>query len=182
MQDAIQRAIELRRESQHTEALAILLDLYDKHPDDPRVNYELACTYDTQGVEDEAIGFYEHAIQCGLDGDELRGAMLGLGSSYRCVERYGDSARILHDLRSALERRELFLQFQPKIDARSLQEGLEHRGEALAQHLAVSLDGEHHHVHLVPARARDIRQQRAQQQKHEGAHAVFRPPGDGGSG
>ncbi len=95
MQDAIQRAIELRRESQHTEALAILLDLYDKHPDDPRVNYELACTYDTQGVEDEAIGFYEHAIQCGLDGDELRGAMLGLGSSYRCVERYGDSARIL---------------------------------------------------------------------------------------
>ena len=95
MDESIQRAVELRRESQYTEALAILLDLYDKHPDHARVNYELACTYDTQGVEDEAIGFYEHAIQCGLEGDDLRGALLGLGSSYRCVERFGDSARIL---------------------------------------------------------------------------------------
>lgn len=32
-----------------------------------------------------------------------------------------DSARVLHDLRGALENRELFLHFQPKIDATSLQ-------------------------------------------------------------
>lgn len=96
MIEDIQRAIALRRESQHTEALAILLDLYNSHPDDAKVNYELACTYDHQGVEDEAIGFYEHAIQCGLSGDDLRGALLGLGSSYRCVERFGDAARVLH--------------------------------------------------------------------------------------
>lgn len=93
--DKIETAIALRKESQHTEALAILLDLYNSHPDDAKVNYELACTYDTQGVEDEAIGFYEHAIQCGLAGEDLRGALLGLGSSYRCVERFGDAARIL---------------------------------------------------------------------------------------
>ncbi len=96
MNEDIQRAIELRRESQHTEALAILLDLYNAHPDDAKVNYELACTYDHQGVEDEAIGFYEHAIQCGLAGEDLRGALIGLGSSYRCVERFGDAARVLH--------------------------------------------------------------------------------------
>lgn len=96
MIEDIQRAIELRGESQHTEALAILLDLYNAHPDDAKVNYELACTYDHQGVEDEAIGFYEHAIQCGLTGEDLRGALLGLGSSYRCVERFGDAARVLH--------------------------------------------------------------------------------------
>ena len=96
MQDAFQRAIELRREGQHTEALAILLDLHNGDPDDASVNYELACIYDHQGVEDEAIGFYEHAIQCGLRGEELRGALLGLGSGYRCVERFGDSARVLH--------------------------------------------------------------------------------------
>lgn len=96
MIEDIQRAIELRRESQHTEALAILLDLYNAHPNDAKVNYELACTYDHQGVEDEAIGFYEHAIQCGLAGEDLRGALIGLGSSYRCVERFGDAARVLH--------------------------------------------------------------------------------------
>jgi len=95
MREAIQRAIDLRRESQHTEALAILLDLVNQHPDDAKVNYELGCTYDHQGVEDEAIAFYEHAIQCGIGGEDLRGALLGLGSSYRCVERFGDAARVL---------------------------------------------------------------------------------------
>jgi tetratricopeptide (TPR) repeat protein len=95
MQEAILRAIELRRESQHTEALAILLDLVNQHPDDAKVNYELGCTYDHQGVEDEAIAFYEHAIHCGIAGEDLRGALVGLGSSYRCVERFGDAARVL---------------------------------------------------------------------------------------
>ena len=95
MEEAIQRAIELRRESQHTEALAILLDLVNHHPDDAKVNYELGCTYDHQGVEDEAIAFYEHAIHCGLAGEDLRGALVGLGSSYRCMERFGDAARAL---------------------------------------------------------------------------------------
>jgi tetratricopeptide (TPR) repeat protein len=95
MQENIERAIALRNESQFTQALAILLDLYNAHPDDAKVNYELACTYDPQGVEDEAIGFYEHAIECGLEGDDLRGALLGLGSSYRVIERYADSVRVL---------------------------------------------------------------------------------------
>jgi tetratricopeptide (TPR) repeat protein len=95
MQEAIERAVALRRESQHTEALAILLDLYNQQPDNAKVNYELGCTYDRQGVEDEAIAFYEHAIQCGIEGEDLRGALVGLGSSYRCVERFGDAARVL---------------------------------------------------------------------------------------
>ena len=95
MQEAIQRAVGLRRESQHTEALAILLDLYNQQPDNAKVNYELGCTYDHQGVEDEAIAFYEHAIQCGIAGEDLRGALVGLGSSYRCMERFGDAARVL---------------------------------------------------------------------------------------
>jgi tetratricopeptide (TPR) repeat protein len=92
----IARAVQLRTENQHTEALAILLDLVERHPHDAKVNYELACTYDSQGVEDEAIGFYEHALQHGLDGEDLRGALIGLGSAYRCVERFGDAARALH--------------------------------------------------------------------------------------
>ena len=95
LQDAVQRAIDLRGEGQHTEALAILLDLYNQQPDNAKVNYELGGTYDQQGVEDEAIGFYEHAIECGVEGTDLRGALLGLGSSYRCLERYGDAARAL---------------------------------------------------------------------------------------
>ena len=95
MDEAIQRAIELRNASQHTEALTILLDLNNANPDDAKVNFELASTFCSEGVNDEAIGFYEHAIECGLDGEELRSAFVNLGSTYRSVGRFGDAARIL---------------------------------------------------------------------------------------
>jgi predicted Zn-dependent protease len=95
VEEEIQRAIELRNASQHTEALTILLDLHNATPDDARLNYELASTFAFEGVKDEAIGFYEHAIECGLAGEELRAAFIGLGSTYRNVGRFGDAARIL---------------------------------------------------------------------------------------
>ena len=95
MNEQIQRAIELRNASQHTEALTILLDLHNATPDDAIVNYELASTFTLEGVKDEAIGFYEHAISCGLAGDALRTAFVNLGSTYRSVGRFGDAARIL---------------------------------------------------------------------------------------
>ena len=95
MQEAIQRAIALRDASQHTEALTILLDLNNVNPDDARVNYELATTFGAEGVKDEAIGFYEHAIACGLEGEALRSAFVSLGGHYRSVGRFGDAARVL---------------------------------------------------------------------------------------
>ena len=95
MDEAIQRAIELRGASQHTEALTILLDLNNANPDDANVNYELARTFGSEGVKDEAIGFYEHAIACGLAGNELRCAYVSLGGTYLGVGRFGDATRIL---------------------------------------------------------------------------------------
>ncbi len=92
---AIKRAASLRRESKYTEALAILLDLYMAHPRDPQLNYELASTYDPQGMEEEAIPHYEFAVENGLEGEDLRGALLGLGSSYRCTGRVRDAVRTL---------------------------------------------------------------------------------------
>ena len=67
MDEQLQRAIALRNAAQHTEALTILLDLHNAHPDHANLNYELARTFDSEGVKDEAIGFYEHAIACGLE-------------------------------------------------------------------------------------------------------------------
>ena len=95
VENAIKRAVKCRHASQLTEAMAILLDLHKTHPYDARVNYELACTYDGQGMEEEAVGFYERAIEAGLQGADLRGCLLGLGSTYRCLEQYSDSVRTL---------------------------------------------------------------------------------------
>ena len=96
MEEAIQRAISLRDASQHTEALTILLDLNNANPNVAKVNYELARTFGSEGVKDEAIGFYVHAIECGLEGEELRHAYASLGGTYCSVGRFGDASRILH--------------------------------------------------------------------------------------
>jgi tetratricopeptide (TPR) repeat protein len=43
------------------------------------------------GFESEAVPYYEKAIANGLSGEQLQGALLGLGSTYRCLGRYEDS-------------------------------------------------------------------------------------------
>ena len=72
-----------------------MLDLNNANPDDPIVNFELADTFAAEGVRDEAIGFYERAIDCGLQGDQLRHSFVSLGSNYLDVGRIGDAARVL---------------------------------------------------------------------------------------
>ncbi|MBC7624395.1 MAG: tetratricopeptide repeat protein [Aeromicrobium sp.] len=91
----IERAVALRTAGQHTAALAVLLDLLKVAPVEPKLNYEIACTFDPQGLEADAIPFYERALELGLSGPDRCGALLGLGSAYRCVEQYADAVRIL---------------------------------------------------------------------------------------
>ena len=91
----ISRAVLLRTHGQHTEALAILLDLEKIAPDDAALHFEIACTYDTHRLEADAIPHYEKALAVGLVGEKRRDALLGLGSSYRCMEQYADAVRTL---------------------------------------------------------------------------------------
>jgi tetratricopeptide (TPR) repeat protein len=91
----IARAIALRDAGQHTAALAILLDLADANRGHATLHYQIASCYDLEGLESDAITHYEVALALGLAGDELRGALLGLGSAYRCVEQYADAVRTL---------------------------------------------------------------------------------------
>lgn len=68
-----------------------LLAEMERAPDDARLNYLVACAYDGQGLEHEAVPHYVKAIATGLDGDELRNAHLGLGSTYRAIGRYEEA-------------------------------------------------------------------------------------------
>ena len=81
-------AVKLRETQKHEEARQILLDLHSEFPDDPQVNYQCAWIHDLLGLEREAIPFYEKAIQTGLTGDDLKSALLGMGSTYRCIGEY----------------------------------------------------------------------------------------------
>ena len=58
------------------------------------MNYQLAWTCDSLGKESEAVPYYEAALANGLERDRA-GAILGLGSTYRCLGEYEKSLKVL---------------------------------------------------------------------------------------
>ena len=88
LQKRLASAVQLRETQKHDQARALLLQLHTEFPDDPQVNYHCAWIHDLLGLEREAIPFYEKAVEGGLSGDELKGALLGMGSTYRCIGEY----------------------------------------------------------------------------------------------
>lgn len=88
IQEKLASAIHLRESEKHEEARQLLLELHSEFPEDPQVNYQCAWVHDLLGLEREAIPFYEKAIQNGLTGEDLKSALLGMGSTYRCIGEY----------------------------------------------------------------------------------------------
>jgi tetratricopeptide (TPR) repeat protein len=93
--DTLERAIRLRKAGELEEARAVLLKLLERNPEDPDVNYQCAWVHDRMGLEREAIPLYERAIERGLSGGDLEGAILSLGSSYRAVGNPAKAAEVL---------------------------------------------------------------------------------------
>lgn len=81
----------LRTAGQHHQALPHLLKLAAQFPHDPNIQYETATIHDFLGYEQAAVPFYLAALQNGLTGADLRGAYLGLGSTYRTLGQYAAS-------------------------------------------------------------------------------------------
>lgn len=94
MESKLLRAIQLRKDNKPDQALVLLTDLLRSDPNDPAINYQMAWTCDFMGKESEAVPFYEKAIAKGLSGEDRKGAMLGLGSTYRCLGEYQKSLKI----------------------------------------------------------------------------------------
>jgi tetratricopeptide (TPR) repeat protein len=88
MQDQLARAQALEAAGKPEEALAILRDLADAHPDDPQALFQIACTCDGLGYERDAIPHYERAISLGLADHDLQTAYVNLGSSHRAIGAY----------------------------------------------------------------------------------------------
>lgn len=67
-----------------------LLQLVE-HPQHAELHYEVAGLHDNLGRESQAIPLYQKAITLGLSETSLRGAWLGLGSSYRSTGQYAEA-------------------------------------------------------------------------------------------
>lgn len=95
MDARLNTALELRRNGQLDDSRATLLEMVDARPDDATIQYQCAWAHDLLGLEREAVVYYERAIALGLDGEELRGALLGLGSTFRCIGEYRKAVETL---------------------------------------------------------------------------------------
>lgn len=95
MSGMLERAVRLREAGELEEARAVLLKLLERNPEDPAVNYQCAWVHDRMGRGLEAIPLYERAIERGLSGGDLEGAILSLGSSYRAVGNPAKAAEVL---------------------------------------------------------------------------------------
>lgn len=96
MEDLLKKAIQLRNEKKLAESREILLRLIN-YSQSPEIFYQCAWTHDAMGMETEAVPFYESAIALGLEGESLRGAYIGLGSTYRCIGEYEKAIATLEE-------------------------------------------------------------------------------------
>lgn len=87
----LERAILCRKQGNLKESNERLMELVNKHPDDPIIQYQCAWSFDVLEQEQKAVYHYEKAIELGLSGEDLRGAFLGLGSTYRTLGKYEKS-------------------------------------------------------------------------------------------
>ncbi|QUW20276.1 tetratricopeptide repeat protein [Sporosarcina sp. Marseille-Q4063] len=94
MQIEIDKAIEMRKTGKQKESNELLIKLVDEYPNDAFINYQCAWSFDVLGLESKAVSYYENAIQLGLSGKDLEGAIIGLGSTYRTLGEYAKSEEI----------------------------------------------------------------------------------------
>ncbi|MFK4066994.1 tetratricopeptide repeat protein [Streptomyces sp. NPDC029674] len=92
----LSEAVRLREVGRREEAREQLVALAAELPHDPEVAYQTAWVHDTLGLEAEAVPYYERALNgTGLSDDDRRGALLGLGSTYRILGRYEEAVATL---------------------------------------------------------------------------------------
>src|SRR5262249_37997349 len=90
-------AIHLRESGHLEQARQLLLSLRAQMPTDAQVALQTAWVHDTLGLETEAVPHYQAALAGAgtLADDEVRSALLGLGSTYRALGRYAESDQTL---------------------------------------------------------------------------------------
>ncbi|MEU8488450.1 tetratricopeptide repeat protein [Streptomyces sp. NPDC048641] len=93
---SLARAVRLREDGLREESRELLVALSARFPDDAEVAYQTAWVHDALGLEADAVPYYVRAIDgSGLTEDDRRGALLGLGSTYRALGRYSDAVATL---------------------------------------------------------------------------------------
>lgn len=89
--------LELKTQGRYQEATALALRQLAAEPEAATLHFQLACLYDVQGLEQQAIPHYLAALARDLPSAQRREAWLGLGSTYRALGEYPASLRAFDD-------------------------------------------------------------------------------------
>lgn len=90
----IREVFEARDRSDMQPTIDAFLGMLAEHPGDAEVVYEVGGAYDTAGEEATALGYYETALELGLDGELRRKCLLQYGSTLRNLGRLDDSLAV----------------------------------------------------------------------------------------
>ncbi|MFB8418056.1 tetratricopeptide repeat protein [Streptomyces albidoflavus] len=94
--DRLAAAVRLREDGRPEEARELLVRLRAEHPEDAELAYQTAWAHDVLGLEAEAVPHYRRALALpGLSEADRRGALLGLGSTYRVLDRAEEAVATL---------------------------------------------------------------------------------------
>ena len=93
-QNWLEKTKELRSQGSFEATMAHLSEVLKEQPNNPEVYLQIAWTHDSLGKENDAVPAYEKSIELGLQGESLKDAFLGLGSTYRALGEYQKSKDI----------------------------------------------------------------------------------------
>ncbi|WP_431771460.1 tetratricopeptide repeat protein [Streptomyces cucumeris] len=94
--ELLAEAVGLRTRGEHERARRELVALAAAYPDDVEIAYQTAWVHDLLGLEAEAVPYYERGLGGpGLSDEDRRGALLGLGSTFRVLGRYAEAVDTL---------------------------------------------------------------------------------------
>ncbi|WP_241671759.1 tetratricopeptide repeat protein [Streptomyces sp. IB2014 016-6] len=94
--ELLAEAVALRTRGEAEQARERLVALADRYPGDAVIAYQTAWTHDGLGLEAEAVAYYETALAgTDLPDEDRRGALVGLGSTFRILGRYEKAVETL---------------------------------------------------------------------------------------
>ncbi len=93
LEDRLETIFSARDRENMQPTIDAFLAVLAEHPDHPEVLYQVGGAYDTDGQESVAEGYYQRALEAGLDGESLR----------KCYLQYGSTLRNLGELERSAE-------------------------------------------------------------------------------
>lgn len=91
----LENALKLRANGEEEQSRQLFIELVRQDHKNAELNFHCGQTHDGMGLEEEAVDYYERAIQIGLPGGLLKDAYVCLGSSYKVIGEFEKSLEML---------------------------------------------------------------------------------------